>query len=133
MQRFVADRMLGKLAKWLRVFGYDVIYLQQGVDEEIEERLERINRRLDVYEEERRIKEEREAEARQAKARRDQQCARLRAQVRDELIQWLLIGDALSNPVIENLNALFIQCMFFIAQYVGPFHGPILTEFGALE
>ena len=48
-----------------------------------EERLERINRRLEVYEEERRIKEEREAEARQTKARRDQQCARLRAQVRD--------------------------------------------------
>jgi uncharacterized protein with PIN domain len=39
MQRFVADRMLGKLAKWLRVFGYDVIYLRQGVDEEIETRL----------------------------------------------------------------------------------------------
>jgi uncharacterized protein with PIN domain len=39
MQRFVADRMLGKLAKWLRVFGYDVVYLRQGADEEIEERL----------------------------------------------------------------------------------------------
>ena len=31
--------MLGKLAKWLRVFGYDVIYLRQGADEEIEEQL----------------------------------------------------------------------------------------------
>ncbi len=39
MQRFVADRMLGKLAKWLRVFGYDVVYLRQGADEEIVERL----------------------------------------------------------------------------------------------
>ena len=39
MQRFVADRMLGKLAKWLRVFGYDVVYLRQGADEEIAERL----------------------------------------------------------------------------------------------
>jgi uncharacterized protein with PIN domain len=36
MQRFVADRMLGKLAKWLRVFGYDVVYLRQGADEEIQ-------------------------------------------------------------------------------------------------
>ena len=39
MQRFVADRMLGKLAKWLRVFGYDVIYLRQSADAEIEGRL----------------------------------------------------------------------------------------------
>ena len=39
MQRFVADRMLGKLAKWLRVFGYDVVYLRQAADEEIVERL----------------------------------------------------------------------------------------------
>ena len=39
MQRFVADRMLGKLAKWLRVLGYDVVYLRQAADEEIAERL----------------------------------------------------------------------------------------------
>lgn len=39
MQRFVADRMLGKLVKWLRVFGYDVLYLRQCTDEEIEGRL----------------------------------------------------------------------------------------------
>ena len=39
MQRFVADRMLGKLAKWLRVFGYDVVYLRQAADKEIVERL----------------------------------------------------------------------------------------------
>jgi uncharacterized protein with PIN domain len=39
MQRFVADRMLGKLAKWLRVFGYDVVYLRQAADEEIVQRL----------------------------------------------------------------------------------------------
>jgi uncharacterized protein with PIN domain len=39
MQRFVADRMLGKLAKWLRVLGYDVVYLRQAADEEIVERL----------------------------------------------------------------------------------------------
>jgi uncharacterized protein with PIN domain len=39
MQRFVADRMLGKLAKWLRVFGYDVVYLRQAADEEIVGRL----------------------------------------------------------------------------------------------
>lgn len=35
MQRFAADRMLGKLAKWLRVLGYDVIYMRQSVDTEI--------------------------------------------------------------------------------------------------
>ena len=39
MQRFVADRMLGKLAKWLRVLGFDVVYLRQAADEEIVERL----------------------------------------------------------------------------------------------
>ncbi|MBW1981654.1 MAG: Mut7-C RNAse domain-containing protein [Deltaproteobacteria bacterium] len=35
MKRFMADRMLGKLAKWLRVLGYDVIYLRKGTAEEI--------------------------------------------------------------------------------------------------
>ena len=35
MQRFAADRMLGKLAKWMRVLGFDVVYLRQGGDEEI--------------------------------------------------------------------------------------------------
>ena len=40
MKRFVADRMLGKLAKRLRVFGYDVVYLRQAGDEEIVEQLE---------------------------------------------------------------------------------------------
>jgi hypothetical protein len=39
MERFIADRMLGKLAKWLRVLGYDVLYLRQGRDEEILEGL----------------------------------------------------------------------------------------------
>ena len=35
MERFVADRMLGKLAKWLRVLGYDVIYLERAENGEI--------------------------------------------------------------------------------------------------
>jgi uncharacterized protein with PIN domain len=35
MERFAADRMLGKLAKWLRVLGYDVAYLRQAADQEI--------------------------------------------------------------------------------------------------
>lgn len=35
MQRFLADRMLGKLAKWLRVLGYDTAYLRRGADEDI--------------------------------------------------------------------------------------------------
>ncbi len=40
MQRFVADRMLGKLAKWLRVLGYDVVYLKKAAEEEILENLQ---------------------------------------------------------------------------------------------
>ena len=35
MERFAADRMLGRLAKWLRVLGYDVVYLREGGDGEI--------------------------------------------------------------------------------------------------
>ena len=35
MECFIADRMLGKLAKWLRVLGYDVVYLRQAGDTEI--------------------------------------------------------------------------------------------------
>ena len=40
MQRFVADRMLGKLAKWLRVLGYDVVYLKRAGEEEVLRRLQ---------------------------------------------------------------------------------------------
>ena len=40
MQRFVADRMLGKLAKWLRVLGYDVVYLKKAAEEEILQNLQ---------------------------------------------------------------------------------------------
>jgi uncharacterized protein with PIN domain len=35
MERFVADRMLGKLAKWLRVLGHDTLYLSRAGDKEI--------------------------------------------------------------------------------------------------
>ena len=35
MQRFAVDRMLGKLAKWLRVLGHDVVYLRQAKDKEV--------------------------------------------------------------------------------------------------
>jgi uncharacterized protein with PIN domain len=40
MERFVADRMLGKLAKWLRVLGYDVVYLKRAAEEEVLEKLQ---------------------------------------------------------------------------------------------
>lgn len=30
--KFIADEMLGKLAKWLRIFGYDTLYLQHIKD-----------------------------------------------------------------------------------------------------
>lgn len=33
--KFIADEMLGKLAKWLRILGYDTIYLQNVRDAEI--------------------------------------------------------------------------------------------------
>ena len=39
MERFAADRMLGKLAKWLRVLGLDVVYLRQAANSEILARL----------------------------------------------------------------------------------------------
>jgi len=40
MERFVADRMLGKLARWLRVLGYDTLYLGSAGDEVIRQELD---------------------------------------------------------------------------------------------
>jgi uncharacterized protein with PIN domain len=40
MERFVADRMLGKLARWLRVLGYDTVYLAGNGDEAIRRALD---------------------------------------------------------------------------------------------
>lgn len=40
MERFAADRMLGKLAKWMRVLGYDVVYLRQASDPDIRRQLQ---------------------------------------------------------------------------------------------
>lgn len=42
--RFIADSMLGKLAKWLRIIGYDVTYYPRIPDEELIERAEREGR-----------------------------------------------------------------------------------------
>ena len=39
MKNFAADRMLGKLAKWLRALGYDVVYMQRAGNNEILSRL----------------------------------------------------------------------------------------------
>lgn len=33
--KFIADEMLGKLAKWLRIFGYDTLYLQNIRDSKL--------------------------------------------------------------------------------------------------
>lgn len=33
--KFIADEMLGKLAKWLRIFGYDTLYVQDVRDIEL--------------------------------------------------------------------------------------------------
>ena len=33
--RFVADAMLGRLAKWLRMMGYDVVYMRDASDFEV--------------------------------------------------------------------------------------------------
>jgi len=40
MERFIVDRMLGRLARWLRVLGYDAVYLRGACDEEIRKGLE---------------------------------------------------------------------------------------------
>jgi uncharacterized protein len=40
MERFVADRMLGKLARWLRALGYDTLYLGGAGDEVIRRELD---------------------------------------------------------------------------------------------
>lgn len=31
-KRFLADVMLGRLARWLRVLGYDTLYIRKGID-----------------------------------------------------------------------------------------------------
>ncbi|MFZ3062429.1 MAG: Mut7-C RNAse domain-containing protein [Actinomycetota bacterium] len=33
--RFTADQMLGRLAKWLRIFGYDTLYLNPAQDSDL--------------------------------------------------------------------------------------------------
>ncbi|MDI6791709.1 MAG: Mut7-C RNAse domain-containing protein [bacterium] len=33
--RFLADSMLGKLARWLRILGYDTLYFRQGDDRDL--------------------------------------------------------------------------------------------------
>ncbi len=33
--RFIADNMLGRLARWLRIMGYDTVYVRSGEDSEI--------------------------------------------------------------------------------------------------
>lgn len=33
--RFLVDSMLGKLAKWLRILGYDTLYFRQGDDRDL--------------------------------------------------------------------------------------------------
>jgi hypothetical protein len=44
--RFVADVMLGKLAKWLRILGYDTLYYRETLDRELIEIAEREGRIL---------------------------------------------------------------------------------------
>jgi hypothetical protein len=33
--KFIVDSMLGRLARWLRLFGYDAVYFQTGPDSEL--------------------------------------------------------------------------------------------------
>ena len=42
--RFIADEMLGKLAKWLRVIGYDTVYYSGGGDSALVQRALKENR-----------------------------------------------------------------------------------------
>jgi hypothetical protein len=44
--KFVVDGMLGKLAKWLRILGFDVVYLSQAEDIELLRRARREKRVL---------------------------------------------------------------------------------------
>lgn len=44
--KFIADEMLGKLAKWLRISGYDTIYLKNVKDSELVRRAVTENRIL---------------------------------------------------------------------------------------
>jgi len=37
--KFAADNMLGGLAKWLRILGFDTYYLRQGLEEPMPERI----------------------------------------------------------------------------------------------
>lgn len=34
-KRFLADNMLGRLARWLRTIGYDAVYSKRGIDSEL--------------------------------------------------------------------------------------------------
>ena len=43
--RFVADVMLGRLAKWLRIAGFDVLYSNRYTDDELD-RLSRVENRI---------------------------------------------------------------------------------------
>jgi hypothetical protein len=44
--RFLADGMLGKLTRWLRMLGYDVEYIRDSPDEKLVERAEKERRVL---------------------------------------------------------------------------------------
>jgi len=45
-RKFVVDGMLGKLARWLRILGYDTLFVGNSSDEEVLELLERDNSRV---------------------------------------------------------------------------------------
>ncbi|MEW6095615.1 MAG: Mut7-C RNAse domain-containing protein [bacterium] len=44
--KFIADDMLGKLAKWLRILGYDTVYYRTQNDYDLIERAQKENRIL---------------------------------------------------------------------------------------
>src|SRR5438128_1051178 len=51
----------------------------------------------------------------------------------DELVEGLVFGDRLADPVMEGFDAFFIQGALFETQQVGPFEGPEVGEFGTIE
>ena len=50
-----------------------------------------------------------------------------------ELVERLVLGDALANPAVERLDAFTVEQAFLGAQQIGPFERPEIGELRAFE